>query len=166
MLSRQHVRPLIGGGVVALFLSCMLAMANGSHISASFQNGFSFEFKLGATTNALVDLLGILGVIAVGAGVVTWFQHPDSSNESAAVLPSQGPTAWERLRHLTLSKTDCQLCGVCGGLGEHTLIPAWMWRVGFCSLTFWLGTGLAAYIILWICIPNPPEPPEGEKASK
>lgn len=161
MLTRETSRQLFLGGAVALLLAATMAVANGSHFRVSLQNGFSFDVKFGAESSSLVTFLGLAGIAAFAAGVVGWMQ----SNASA---PSDAPipvvSNWERLRHLTLSKTDCKVGGVCGGLGEHTVIPAWMWRVAFLILLFWVGTGLIAYIILWICVPEPR--PAGEEPPK
>jgi phage shock protein PspC (stress-responsive transcriptional regulator) len=60
---------------------------------------------------------------------------------------------WEGLRNLKKSATDKKIGGVCGGLGEHTPMPAWLWRALFIALVFLWGTGLVAYIALWICMP-------------
>ena len=57
------------------------------------------------------------------------------------------------LRNLRKSKADAPLTGVCGGLGEHTPIPSWIWRATFLLLLFCGGVGLVAYIILAICMP-------------
>ncbi len=58
------------------------------------------------------------------------------------------------LQRLTKSKEDRVIGGVCGGLGMHTSIPAWAWRVLFCLLLFCFGTGLLVYVLLWIFMPN------------
>ena len=60
---------------------------------------------------------------------------------------------WETVRNLKKSATDKKIAGVCGGFGEHTPMPAWLWRALFLILVFLWGTGLVAYIILWICMP-------------
>lgn len=60
---------------------------------------------------------------------------------------------WERLRNLRKSAKDKKIAGVCGGFGEHTPIPAWLWRAFFLILLFAWGSGLVAYIVLWICMP-------------
>jgi phage shock protein PspC (stress-responsive transcriptional regulator) len=59
------------------------------------------------------------------------------------------------LRNLRKSKTDKNISGVCGGLGEHTPVPSWIWRALFLVLLFCGGVGLIAYIILAICMPPP-----------
>lgn len=73
--------------------------------------------------------------------------------EKPATPPSLGPaTDW--LRRMSKSTKDAQIGGVCGGLGEHTLIPTWAWRILFLVLTFIFGIGLIPYILLWICLPE------------
>ena len=58
------------------------------------------------------------------------------------------------LHRLTLSASDRVIGGVCGGLGAHTGLPSWAWRVIFCATTFYFGIGLLFYILLWIFIPR------------
>jgi phage shock protein PspC (stress-responsive transcriptional regulator) len=58
------------------------------------------------------------------------------------------------LHRLTLSATDRVVGGVCGGLGAHTGLPSWAWRVIFCATVFYFGVGLLFYILLWIFIPR------------
>ncbi len=58
------------------------------------------------------------------------------------------------LQTLTKSTTDKWISGVCGGLGEHTSVPAWVWRFLFCVLFLFYGTGLVLYILLWIFMPK------------
>jgi len=66
---------------------------------------------------------------------------------------------WESVRSLKKSSTDKKIAGVCSGLGEHTPIPAWLWRALFLALVFLWGTGIVAYIALWICMPSADEQP-------
>jgi len=60
------------------------------------------------------------------------------------------------LHRLTRSATDRVLGGVCGGLGAHTDLPAWGWRVIFCIAVLYFGIGLLLYLLLWIFIPAAP----------
>ena len=60
---------------------------------------------------------------------------------------------WESIRSLKKSAKDKKIAGVCGGLREHTPMPSWLWRAVFLSLTFLRGTGIIAYVALWICMP-------------
>ncbi len=62
---------------------------------------------------------------------------------------------WQGLRNLKKSAADKKIAGVCGGFGEHTPVPAWLWRALFLILVLLYGTGLVIYIILWICMPAP-----------
>ncbi len=69
-----------------------------------------------------------------------------------------GSESWHKFRDLK-RPGDSPIGGVCAALGEGTPFAAWMWRVLFlASLVAW-GSGLIAYVILWICIP-------GEKKTK
>jgi len=61
---------------------------------------------------------------------------------------------WENVRGLKKSSADKKIAGVCGGLGEHTPMPAWLWRALFLALVFLWGTGIVAYIALWLCMPS------------
>ena len=58
------------------------------------------------------------------------------------------------LRTLTKSKSDAWLGGVCGGLGVHTPLHSWAWRILFLVLFFCVGTGGIACLVLWICRPD------------
>jgi phage shock protein PspC (stress-responsive transcriptional regulator) len=60
---------------------------------------------------------------------------------------------WESVRNLRKSATDKKIAGVCGGFGEHTPMPSWLWRALFLLSVFLWGAGLVAYIIFWICMP-------------
>jgi phage shock protein PspC (stress-responsive transcriptional regulator) len=59
-----------------------------------------------------------------------------------------------RFRDLKKSKKDCKIAGVCGGFGENTPIPSWLWRVIFLSSILMGGFGLITYLILWVSMPS------------
>lgn len=61
---------------------------------------------------------------------------------------------WERFKNVRRSTTDKMLAGVCGGLGESTGIPSWIWRVLFLTCVLIFGFGILPYIILWITVPR------------
>jgi phage shock protein PspC (stress-responsive transcriptional regulator) len=63
------------------------------------------------------------------------------------------------LHRLSRSGTDRVIGGVCGGLGAHTGLPSWAWRVIFCISVFYFGIGLLFYLLLWIFIPAAAVPP-------
>ncbi len=58
------------------------------------------------------------------------------------------------LQSLKKSNRDIVFTGVCGGLGETTQVPAWIWRVIFLVSLFFGGIGLLVYILLAIFMPN------------
>jgi phage shock protein PspC (stress-responsive transcriptional regulator) len=60
---------------------------------------------------------------------------------------------WDAHR-LCRSARNTWLTGICGGLGEHTPLPAWMWRALFVVTTLWVGVGLVAYLVLWLFMPR------------
>jgi len=49
------------------------------------------------------------------------------------------------------------LGGVCGGLGEYCVIDPILIRLAWVIAIFVLGTGLLAYLIVWIIIPRNPK---------
>jgi phage shock protein PspC (stress-responsive transcriptional regulator) len=60
----------------------------------------------------------------------------------------------KKLREMRKSAQDKKIAGICGGFGEYTPLPSWLWRVVFLTSLFVGGVGLIAYIILWICMPS------------
>lgn len=57
-------------------------------------------------------------------------------------------------KRLRRSTTDRKLAGVAGGLGEFFGIDATIIRIIFAFLAVFGGTGIVAYIILWILMPE------------
>ncbi|MGO8704439.1 MAG: PspC domain-containing protein [Candidatus Brocadiia bacterium] len=57
-------------------------------------------------------------------------------------------------RDLRKSSKDARLGGICGGFGEYTPLPSWLWRVLFLTFLFAGGIGLIAYIFLWLYMPS------------
>jgi len=58
------------------------------------------------------------------------------------------------LQELTKSDTDKWIGGVCGGLGQHSPFPSWVWRFMFSFLFLFFGAGFVLYILLWIFMPK------------
>ena len=75
-------------------------------------------------------------------------------DESAAVRTGSHRNSF--LHQLVRSRSDRIIGGVCGGLGAHTDLPAWAWRVIFCLTTLYFGVGLLIYVLLWIFLPEEP----------
>ena len=61
------------------------------------------------------------------------------------------------IRRLYRSRTDRKVAGVCGGiaayLGIDPVIPRLLWVI----FALAAGTGLLAYIIFWLVVPQEPE---------
>jgi len=57
------------------------------------------------------------------------------------------------LQQLARSRSDRFIGGVCGGLGHHTDLPPWAWRVMFSLTLLYFGTGLLIYLLLWLFLP-------------
>lgn len=97
-------------------------------------------------------VLFILATLASGTGllvyVLMWWQMPAADSTGA-----HAGSDWN-LHALRRSVTDCQVAGVCGGLGAHTPIPAWLWRAAFVALVFAGGLGLVGYALLWLLVPR------------
>ncbi len=70
--------------------------------------------------------------------------------DAEAAPPSPAAAAINRLRR---SRSDKWLGGVCAGIGQVSGVDAWIWRLMFVLLFMFGGTGLAAYLLLWIFVP-------------
>ena len=60
------------------------------------------------------------------------------------------------LNRLRRSRDDRWIGGVCGGLARSTGIEAWVWRLAVVLLALWGGSGVIAYVLLWIFVPQEP----------
>lgn len=59
-------------------------------------------------------------------------------------------------KRLYKSTTNRVLCGVCGGIGEYFNVDPTIIRLLFILLIFGVGSGLLAYIIAAIIMPEQP----------
>lgn len=73
--------------------------------------------------------------------------------DSGVSAKSGTPRPPSALHHLTRSKSDRWIGGVCGGLAEMTNIPTWSWRLLFVLALLLHGLGLVMYLLLWIFVP-------------
>lgn len=60
------------------------------------------------------------------------------------------------VNRLRRSRADRWIGGVCGGLARLTGVQAWVWRLLAVLLALWGGSGVVAYLLLWIFIPSDP----------
>jgi phage shock protein C len=64
------------------------------------------------------------------------------------IIQPEGP------KRLKRSLNDKMLAGVCGGLAKYFEIDSTLIRLGLAFLAIFFGTGLIAYIIMWIIVPK------------
>jgi phage shock protein PspC (stress-responsive transcriptional regulator) len=86
------------------------------------------------------------GVIAY---VAAWLVMPQ--REAASAVPDRG-------RRLTLSATDRQIAGVCGGIAEYFGVDATPIRLLWVILSIVFGAvigGVIAYLAAWLIMPRP-----------
>lgn len=59
-------------------------------------------------------------------------------------------------KRLMRSSTDKKIAGVCGGLAEYFDLDPMLVRILWLVLLFFAGTGVLAYLVLWILLPVAP----------
>jgi len=69
---------------------------------------------------------------------------------AAAAADSQRPL----LHQLARSRGDRFIGGVCGGLGAHTDLASWAWRLIFCLTLLYFGASIVIYLLLWLFLPQ------------
>jgi phage shock protein PspC (stress-responsive transcriptional regulator) len=69
----------------------------------------------------------------------------------SATRPS---AAYSPLHQFRRSLSDRWLGGVCGGIGQATGVPSWVWRLAFTFGIVFAGSGLVLYLLLWILVPQ------------
>lgn len=57
-------------------------------------------------------------------------------------------------KKLYRSQTDKKIAGVCGGVAEYFGIDSTLVRLGWILFTFAGGSGILAYVIAWIIMPD------------
>ena len=155
---------LLAVGVVTGFFALILAFLGGSHFQWTSNNeSNNIDVRFGAEGSFPVFALTTISIAALVLGAAFLSLSIQSKAANASSDPANGATPPEAnqpasfvdfVRNLTKSKKDIWIGGVCGGLGEHTPIPAWVWRALFAVMIFAYGVGLAAYIVLWIFVPE------------
>ena len=95
-----------------------------------------------------LDELRVRGVLSDSE-----FQRLKTRLIDGAPAPGSAPpvAAMNRLRR---SLSDRWIGGVCGGLAVATGVDSWIWRLLMTLLLLFGGTGLVAYLLLWLFVPN------------
>lgn len=86
----------------------------------------------------------------VGTG--TSSNQSESSFKSASF--SGADDALNQLNRFRRSTSDKWLGGICGGLGKFTGLDSWIWRLIFVFFAMFVGSGVLAYLLAWIFVPE------------
>ena len=62
-------------------------------------------------------------------------------------------------KRLCRASIDKKICGVCGGIAEYFGVDPTIVRLAFVLLCFGWGSGLLAYIVAALIMPEPPYDP-------
>ena len=65
----------------------------------------------------------------------------------------------EQTKKLYRSRQERMIGGVAGGLGEYLNVDPTLMRLAFVILTFFGGSGIPIYLIMWLVIPESPGTP-------
>jgi phage shock protein C len=77
------------------------------------------------------------------------YDRSDKFGFSKEVLTMNG-------KKLYKSKTDCKICGVCGGIAEYFSIDSTLVRLALVVFCLLGGSGILAYIIAALVMPDDP----------
>ncbi|MCK9641000.1 MAG: PspC domain-containing protein [Prolixibacteraceae bacterium] len=64
------------------------------------------------------------------------------------IIEQNGP------KRLKRSVTDKMIAGICGGLADYFAIDSTLIRLAFVFAVLFAGTGILAYLIMWIIVPK------------
>jgi phage shock protein PspC (stress-responsive transcriptional regulator) len=154
-------RIVLSLGIVTGSIAILLSLLGGSHLHWTTGGGDNhIDLRIGAGGGVPSDVLGTVSIICLLMGAAFLALSKKPSDGKGPPAADNVATFLEFLKALRRSARDRWLGGVCGGLGAYSPVPSWVWRAIFIMLIFCGGTGVMAYIILWICIPgetaNPP----------
>ena len=64
------------------------------------------------------------------------------------IIENEGP------KRLKRSVKDMMIAGICGGLADYFDIDSTLVRLAFAFTVLFAGTGILAYLIMWIIVPK------------
>lgn len=102
------------------------------------------------TSNKLIWFLVILFFSFIGALLYFILVRSNKNYRGFEIKMNQN----KNVKRLYRSKNNRIIAGVCGGIGEYFDIDPTLIRLLWVVLTFLGGSGLIAYIICWIVIPE------------
>jgi len=143
-------------GLTLGLCAVVLAIVGGSHFRwTTGENGANISIQIGIEAGEITAVLGTIAVImlVLGSAFLAVSKQQNAMPAVKEAPDTQVFSFLEFLQRLRKSEKDYQIGSVCGGLGEHTPVPSWIWRMLFLVLFFCVGVGLIPYIILWICMP-------------
>jgi phage shock protein PspC (stress-responsive transcriptional regulator) len=155
----------IAVGLTAAVCAIVLSIFSGTHLHWNTGEGSGkFELRVGIGNGFSAGLLGTIAILCLllGAAFLAANQQPSPTTNMNSTPQKNSLLTF--LQTLSKSNTDRWLGGVCGGLAAHTPVPSWVWRVIFLVLVLIFGTGVLAYIVLWICLPDEKKPPKTDSA--
>ena len=150
----------IAVGLTAALCAIVLSIFSGTHLHWNTGDGSGkFELRVGIGNGFSAGLPGTIAILCLLLGAAFLAATQQSNPATNMNSTPQKNSFLSFLQTLSKSNTDRWLGGVCGGLGAHTPVPSWVWRVIFLILVLVFGTGVLAYIVLWICLPDEKKPP-------
>ncbi len=171
VMKPPQVKALLLLSLLAAVGAVISAYAAGSHFELGFGNGgFHFDFRVATGDSQVSTVLELIALATglAGLGIYLW-QASHAGKEAGSGFEFPGTSGFSGfmagLRRLAKSNKDAWLGGVCGGLGEHTPLPSWLWRLFFLVLLCFYGTGVLLYVLFWICLPEPAAVEEKPAAS-
>lgn len=87
------------------------------------------------------------------AGTITDEEFRRAKERLVGSAPDGTQRARQGLKGIVRSRRDRWIAGVCGGLGETTAAPAWLYRLLFTLVTLAGGAGILIYVLMWIFVP-------------
>ena len=69
-------------------------------------------------------------------------------------MATKNTTTQSKPKKLYRSKKDRMIAGVCGGLAEYFHVDSTLVRLLFVATVMFGGSGIIAYLILWIVVPQ------------